>query len=295
MVSLELSLILYIILGVNQIPWEALVGFDVAPQSKDQAQVPRGQPYRLLPLDSVFLSLHLIKFGDQNCAYTLILCDLHSYQTQNKYKFLRGQPTSDPWAWAACLGPCVSSNLSTPWLWCSLRASCMTVVEVVVGILYSVFPSTGTQCSYPTASNGSIWLIRHCPQVATSISSKDFSLIVLQPKWDIPINLWLLCMLSCVQLFEAPWSLACQAPLSMEFSRQEYWNGWPFPSPGDLPNTGTKPITRDAQCLTGVVISHSPRSGLRWTRQMTNIPFPSRISLFILTMTSCLAVPGTDE
>ena len=249
---------------------------------------------RLLPLDSVFLSLQLMKFGDQNCAYTLILCDSHSYQTQDKYKFLRGQPTSDPWAWAACLGPCVSSNLSIPWLWCSLWASYMTVVEMILGILYSVFPSAGTQCSYPTASNSSIWHIRQCPQVATSISSKDFSLIVLQHKWDIPINLWLLCMLSCVRLFVAPWSLACQAPLSMEFSRQEYWNGWPFPSLFD-PNPGIKPITRDAQCLIGVVISCSPRSVLRWTRQMTNIPFPSRISIFILTMTSCLAVPGTGE
>ena len=33
-----------------------------------------------------------------------------------------------------------------------------------------------------------------------------------------------------------PWTAACQAPLSMEFSRQEYWSGEPFPSPGDLPN-----------------------------------------------------------
>ena len=33
----------------------------------------------------------------------------------------------------------------------------------------------------------------------------------------------------------------CQSPLSMEFFRQEYWNGLPFPSPGDLPNPGIKP------------------------------------------------------
>ena len=38
-----------------------------------------------------------------------------------------------------------------------------------------------------------------------------------------------------------PWTVACWAPLSMEFSRQEYWNGLPFPSPGDLPNPGIKP------------------------------------------------------
>ena len=38
-----------------------------------------------------------------------------------------------------------------------------------------------------------------------------------------------------------PWTAAHQAPLSMEFSRQEYWSGLPFPSPGDFPNTGIKP------------------------------------------------------
>ena len=38
-----------------------------------------------------------------------------------------------------------------------------------------------------------------------------------------------------------PWTVAHQAPLSMEFSRQEYWCGWPFPSPGDLPHPGMEP------------------------------------------------------
>ena len=38
-----------------------------------------------------------------------------------------------------------------------------------------------------------------------------------------------------------PWIVARQAPLSMGFSRQEYWSGLPFPSPGDLPNAGTEP------------------------------------------------------
>ena len=37
------------------------------------------------------------------------------------------------------------------------------------------------------------------------------------------------------------WTVACQAPLCMEFPRQEYWSGWPFPSPRDLPNPGIKP------------------------------------------------------
>ena len=49
------------------------------------------------------------------------------------------------------------------------------------------------------------------------------------------------CMLSHVQLFAAPWTATHQAPLSMEFSRQEYWSGVPFPIPGDLHGPGIKP------------------------------------------------------
>ena len=47
--------------------------------------------------------------------------------------------------------------------------------------------------------------------------------------------------LSRVQLFVTPWTVACQAPLFMKFSRQEYWSGLPFPTPGDLPNQGSNP------------------------------------------------------
>ena len=41
--------------------------------------------------------------------------------------------------------------------------------------------------------------------------------------------------------FATPWTVAHQASLSIEFYRQEYWNGLPLPSPGDLPNPGIKP------------------------------------------------------
>ena len=52
-----------------------------------------------------------------------------------------------------------------------------------------------------------------------------------------------LCVLSRVRLFVTPWTVACQAPLSIEFSRQEYWGGLPHPSPGDLPDPGFKPVS----------------------------------------------------
>ena len=48
-------------------------------------------------------------------------------------------------------------------------------------------------------------------------------------------------LLSHVRLFATPWTVAFQAPPSMGFSRQEYWSGLPFPSPGDLPNPGIEP------------------------------------------------------
>ena len=47
--------------------------------------------------------------------------------------------------------------------------------------------------------------------------------------------------LSHVQLFVIPWAVACKAPLSMGFSRQEHWSGLPFPSPGDLPEPEIEP------------------------------------------------------
>ena len=50
---------------------------------------------------------------------------------------------------------------------------------------------------------------------------------------------------SRVRLFVTPWTVGCQAPLSMGFSRQEHWSGLPCPSPGDLPDPGmslTSPV-----------------------------------------------------
>ena len=46
---------------------------------------------------------------------------------------------------------------------------------------------------------------------------------------------------STEQLFATPWTVPCQAPLSMGFPRQEYWSGLPLPSPGDLPHPGIEP------------------------------------------------------
>ena len=64
---------------------------------------------------------------------------------------------------------------------------------------------------------------------------------------SVSYNLYLILIImyvcSCFQLFVTPWTVAHQAPLSMEFSRQEYWSGLPFPPSGDLPNQGIKPVS----------------------------------------------------
>ena len=64
--------------------------------------------------------------------------------------------------------------------------------------------------------------------------------------------------LSSVQLFASPWTVAYQAPQSMEFSRQEYWSGLPFLSLGDLPKPGIEPESLIVSCIGRQVL-------YRWT------------------------------
>ena len=56
---------------------------------------------------------------------------------------------------------------------------------------------------------------------------------------------------SHVQLFATLWTVACQAPLSMGFFRQEHWSELPFPPPGDLPDPGVQPTSLMSPALAG--------------------------------------------
>ena len=68
-----------------------------------------------------------------------------------------------------------------------------------------------------------------------------------------------------------PWTLACQASLSMEFSWQEYWNGLPFPTPGDLLNSGIKPESLVSPALaSGFLITVPPGKPHFAVRKGTN-------------------------
>ena len=76
--------------------------------------------------------------------------------------------------------------------------------------------------------------------------------------WDSD---WLVAIKSCSALV-TPWTLGCQAPLSMRFSRQEYWSGWSFPSPGDLPDPGIEPLLHCRQILYRLRYEQSPVVGV---------------------------------
>ena len=111
-----------------------------------------------------------------------------------------------------------SIEFSRPEYWSGLVTrfkSCLTLCD----------PRDG---SPPGSSVPGILQARTLEWVAISFSNAS--------KWKVKVK-----SLSCVRLFATTWSAAHQAPLSMGFSRQEYWSGVPFPSPGDLPNPGIKP------------------------------------------------------
>ena len=88
-----------------------------------------------------------------------------------------------------------------------------------------------------------------------------------------------MCVLSRVQLFATPWTVARQAPLSMEFSRQEYWSGLPCPPPGDLPHPGIKPKSPASPALTGGFFTPDQESML-CNRRSVNMCHVGYISCF---------------
>ena len=91
---------------------------------------------------------------------------------------------------------------------------------------------------------GSLTLLQRnsWPRNRTRVSriAGRFSTIELQEKPFMLVKVRVK-SLNLVRLFVTPWSVAHQAPLSMGFSKQEYWSGLPFPSPGDLSDPGIEP------------------------------------------------------
>ena len=84
-----------------------------------------------------------------------------------------------------------------------------------------------------------------------SLSAQTPPLVSRDSHLPLGTVLYFACVLSQFPFFVTPWTVAHQALLSRGFSRQEYWSGLPFPSPGDLPNPGTKPVSPASPALAG--------------------------------------------
>ena len=69
-----------------------------------------------------------------------------------------------------------------------------------------------------------------------------------------------------MQLSGTPWTVALQAPLSMGFPRQEYWNGLPFLSPGDLPHSGIEPVS--PELTDGFFTAEPPGKPLKYVKAL---------------------------
>ena len=74
-------------------------------------------------------------------------------------------------------------------------------------------------------------------------------------------------LLSRVQLFVSLWTIACQAPLSKGFSRQEYWSELPFPPQGDFPNPGIKPMSPVSPALADRCFTTELPGNIKCSRQ----------------------------
>ena len=129
--------------------------------------------------------------------------------------------------------------------------------RVAEGCSYTSFwnsISQVTQCFFPHCADRLHTCVSHSAERKTPVHRKSQEsryLTLPGLSWDCtPYHA---CMRaqshSRVQLFVTPWTIDRQAPLPMEFSRQEYWSGLPFTTPGDLPNPGIEPASLASPAL----------------------------------------------
>ena len=141
--------------------------------------------------------------------------------------------TPHPMLWVFTTPPTwlPSPKISAP----SLQVMCRALLLKVAGVLTSIWHLTN--------------------QVSKNLCSV---LLWFHITYQMCLYWWLLarCCFSHVQLFVAPRTVACQALLSMGFSRQEYWSGLPCPPPGDLPDPGIKPVSLRSTCTGRRVLYH---------------------------------------
>ena len=109
---------------------------------------------------------------------------------------------------------------------------CMCVACIHTSMLFNMFLAL---CLSPSLITALPFFLYHEHLEGKEHTYEDKILLFYQSPEDLAC---FLSLFSCVQLFATLWTIACQAFLSMGFSRQEYWSELPFPSPGDFPDPG---------------------------------------------------------
>ena len=94
---------------------------------------------------------------------------------------------------------------------------------------------------------------------------------------------WCERIVSHVWFFVTPMDCSPQAPLSMEFSRQEYWSGLPFPTPGDLPDSGIEPVSLASPIPAGRFFTTAPTRKPTIISKFTHIAANGKTSFFLMT------------
>ena len=121
-------------------------------------------------------------------------------------------------------------------------------------------------------------------QKASILQHSAFFMVQLSHPHMATGKMMCVCVLSWVELFAVPWTEACQSPLSIEFSRQEHWSGFPFPTPGYLPYPGIKPESLASPALADGFFL--PLCHLGKTTVLTIWTFVSKVRSLLFNMPS---------
>ena len=153
--------------------------------------------------------------------------------------------------------------------WVHLRRCCSSCSPLPGRFLKALFPVASRlleKLSYGKSEQGARRLSGNGLNIARPLLGPMATWLHHLPFWgskSLCEALVVVQSLSRVWLFVTPWTVACQAPLSMVFARQEYWSGLPFPTPGDLPDPG---IELESPALAGWFFTAEPprKPSMRW-------------------------------
>ena len=124
--------------------------------------------------------------------------------------------------------------------------------------------------------NFMVWNMLYYWKLHIFYSGGNFTELDVATSWGQLFSLLKFYVCVCMLwLFETTWTVVYQAPLSMGFSRQEYWSGLPFPSPGDLPDPGIEPMSLTCPALAGGFFTTEPpgRPLWRWKNNESKTSF----------------------